>query len=77
VQHVSRDENTTKGLVQQASDFRSNQGKLYVMKKSDVLISQIGWSRFLSMQGAIICFAEPDGPVSELEDLIFLEVWVT
>jgi hypothetical protein len=41
VQHVSRDENTfANNLSQQASGFRSNQGKFGFMEKSDVLVCQ-------------------------------------
>jgi hypothetical protein len=37
MQHVSRDENTlTNDLAQQASDFRSNQGKFGFLEKLDV-----------------------------------------
>jgi ribonuclease HI len=47
VQHVSRDKNIVENdLAQQASGLRSNQGKLYVLDKSDVPLSQIGWSGF-------------------------------
>jgi ribonuclease HI len=39
MQHVSRVENTVvNDLAQQASDFQSNRGKFYVLKKSDVLV---------------------------------------
>jgi ribonuclease HI len=71
VQHVSRDENTmVNNLAQQASGFRSNQGKFSFMKKSDVLVCQTGQSGFQPMHSAIICSAEPssakpNGPVSE------------
>jgi hypothetical protein len=45
---------------------------LYALKRSYVLVSQIGWSGFWSMQGAKIYFAElslakSDGPVLETE----------
>jgi hypothetical protein len=37
VQHISRDENTVvNDLAQQASSFRSNQGKFSVLKKPDI-----------------------------------------
>jgi hypothetical protein len=40
IQHVSKDKNTTTNiLAQQASSFRSNQGKLYVLKQLMVWFS--------------------------------------
>jgi hypothetical protein len=71
VQHVSKDENTvTNDLAQQAPGFWSNRGKMYVLKKSDVPVSQTEWFSFWLMQGVEICSAEtslakPDGPVSK------------
>jgi hypothetical protein len=39
VQHVSRDENTVANdLAQQASGFRSNREKLYILEKMDVSV---------------------------------------
>jgi small nuclear ribonucleoprotein (snRNP)-like protein len=41
VQNVSRDENiVAKDLAHQALGFRSSRGKLYVLEKSDVPVSQ-------------------------------------
>jgi hypothetical protein len=50
VQHISRDENSmVNDLTKQASSFRSNQEKHYVLEKSDVPISQTRWSGFWLM----------------------------
>jgi hypothetical protein len=52
VQHVFRDKKSVvNDLTQQASGFWSDWGKLYVLEKSDVLVSQI-------------CFAEPNSTKS-------------
>jgi hypothetical protein len=58
-------------LAQQASDFRSNRRKFYVLEKLDVPIFQTGWSSFQPMQSVDICSAEPssakpDSPISEI-----------
>jgi hypothetical protein len=71
VHHISRDENTVvNDLTQQIPGFWSNRGKLYVLDKSDVTVSQTGWSSFQSMQGVEIYSAESssaksDGSISE------------
>jgi hypothetical protein len=46
-------------LAQQASCFRSNQGKLYILEKSDVLIYHSGCSGLHSMHNTKIYFVEP------------------
>jgi hypothetical protein len=73
VQHVSRDENTVvNDLAQQASSFRSNQGKIGFLEKPDVPVCQTGQSGFRPMCSVTICSVEPspaklDSPVSETE----------
>jgi hypothetical protein len=57
-------------LVQQASSFRSNRGKFYILEKMDVPVCQTGYFGFWLMLSAKICYAEPDsaksdGPVLE------------
>jgi len=60
IQHVSIDENTVvNDLTQQASGFRSNRGKLYVLQKPDVPVCHSGCSGFQPMHNAKICSAEP------------------
>jgi Mlc titration factor MtfA (ptsG expression regulator) len=47
IQHIFRDENTVvNGLAQQASGFRSNREKLYVLEKSDILVCHSRCSSF-------------------------------
>jgi hypothetical protein len=61
VQHVSRDENmVVNDLAQQTCCLRSNQGKLYVLKKSDVPVCHTRLSDFRLMQGSEICSTKPD-----------------
>jgi ribonuclease HI len=73
MQHVSRDENTVvNDLAQQASSFRSNQGKIGFLEKPDVPVCQTGQSGFRPMCSVTICSVEPspaklDSPVSETE----------
>jgi hypothetical protein len=65
VQHIYRGENAVvNDLAQQASGFRSNQGKLYFLEKLDVPISQTGWFDFRLMQGAEICYVESNSAKS-------------
>jgi hypothetical protein len=45
-------------LTLQASGFRSNQEKLYVLKKSDVLVCHSGCSGLQPMHSTKICSAE-------------------
>jgi hypothetical protein len=59
-------------LAQQASCFRSNQGKIDFLEKSDVPVCHTGQFGFWLMCSAKIYSAEPssakpDGPVSETE----------
>jgi ribonuclease HI len=71
MQHISRDENiVANDLLQQASGFRSSQGKFGFLEKSDVPVCQTGQSGFWPMHSAKIYSAEPslaklDGPISE------------
>jgi hypothetical protein len=74
IQHVFRDENTVvNNLAQQASDFWSNRGKMYVLEKSYVPICHSGCSGLKPMHGAKICYAKPnlvksDVPESEIRE---------
>jgi hypothetical protein len=57
-------------LAQQASGFRANRGKFGFLKKSDVLVYQIGQSSFWSMSSVTVCSvglspAKSDSPVSK------------
>jgi hypothetical protein len=54
-------------LAQQASGFRLNRGRFYILEKSNIPVCQTGYSSFWPMEGAKICFAKPgsakpDGP---------------
>jgi hypothetical protein len=69
LQHVFRDENiVANNLAQQAWGFQSSRRKLYVLEKSDIPVSQTGWSYFWSMQDVEICSIEPSS--AKLDSLI-------
>jgi hypothetical protein len=64
-------------LAQQASGFRSNRGRLCVLKKPNFLVCQIRCSSFQQMHSVAIYSAEPDsakldGPISETKGPEFL-----
>jgi hypothetical protein len=61
IQHISRNENTVmNNLAQEAPGFRSNRGKLYVLRKLDVSICHSGCSGLQPMHRAKICSTEPN-----------------
>jgi hypothetical protein len=71
IQYVFRDENiVVNDLAHQASDFQSNWGKLYVLKKSNVLVYHSGCSSLQPMHNVKICLTKPSSAklnVSESE----------
>jgi hypothetical protein len=67
VQHVSRDENTVANdLAQQASGFRSNREKLYILEKMDVSVfNRCATHKYVMLnqiqQNRMVQFQKPEG----------------
>jgi hypothetical protein len=70
IQHVSRDKNiVVNDSAQQASYFRSNRRKLYVLEKLDVPICHSGCSGLQQMHNAKICSTEPSWTKLDVPEL--------